>query len=90
MRNELPDEVKLAAGDQLLTKGEVAKTLRSLRQRVVDLCRSGHLSFVTVGTHRRIRRRHPEAARNRTVRMTRDLRRSPEAFHAVTTGTAAR
>jgi len=49
MRNELLDEVKLAAGDQLLTKGEVAKTLRSSRQRIVDLCRSGHRSFVTVG-----------------------------------------
>lgn len=38
----------------MLTTGDVARALGTSRQHVVDLCQSGRLPFVTVGTHRRI------------------------------------
>jgi len=63
-------------GDELLTTGEAAKILSTSRQHVVDLCDRGDLSFVTAGTHRRIRRADVEALRTRTQRLTRDQRRS--------------
>ncbi|WP_457253670.1 helix-turn-helix domain-containing protein [Pedococcus sp. P5_B7] len=62
--------------EDLLTTGEVARLLSSSRQHVVDLCNSGELPFQTVGRHRRIRRRDVEALRNRTLRPSRDQRRS--------------
>lgn len=40
--------------DYWLTTGETAKKLGVSRQHVVDLCNRNELSFVKVGTHRRI------------------------------------
>ena len=37
--------------ERLLTTGQAAKLLNSSRQHVVDLCESGDLPYVTVGTH---------------------------------------
>ena len=42
--------------DDLLSTGEVARLLGVSRQHVVDLCSRGELPFVSVGTHRRVRR----------------------------------
>lgn len=47
--------------DQLLTTGQVAGVLGVSRQHVVDLCTRGALPFVSVGTHRRVRRDDVEA-----------------------------
>ncbi len=47
----------------LLTTGQVARLLGCSRQHVVDLCTSGALPYVSVGTHRRIRRLDAEALR---------------------------
>ena len=41
---------------ELLSTGEVARLLGVSRQHVVDLCSRGVLPFVSVGTHRRVRR----------------------------------
>jgi len=60
----------------MLTTGEAARLLNSSRQHVVDLCERGDLPFVTVGTHRRVRRADVENLRDRTLRLTRDQRRS--------------
>jgi excisionase family DNA binding protein len=76
MRTTTVDQVTMAESADLLTTGEAAKLLSSSRQHVVDLCTSGDLPFVTVGRHRRVRRRDVEAFRNRTQRMSRDQRRS--------------
>jgi len=65
-----------AVGDEMLTTGEAARVLNSSRQHIVDLCNQGDLSFETVGSHRRVRRGDVEAIRDRTLRMTRDQRRS--------------
>lgn len=65
-----------AALSDMLTTGEAARMLNSSRQHVVDLCDRGDLPFVTVGTHRRVRRADVESVRDRTLRMTRDQRRS--------------
>lgn len=62
--------------DDLLTTGEAARLLNSSRQHVVDLCNRGDLPFVSVGTHRRVRRADVESVQDRTLRMTRDQRRS--------------
>lgn len=40
----------------LLTTGQVASALGTSRQHVVDLCESGRLRCVRVGTHRRVPR----------------------------------
>jgi excisionase family DNA binding protein len=69
-------EADNAALDELLTTGEAARLLNSSRQHVVDLCNRGDLPFVTVGTHRRVRRADVERVRDRTLRLTRDQRRS--------------
>ncbi|MEN8115182.1 MAG: helix-turn-helix domain-containing protein [Actinomycetota bacterium] len=65
-----------AALEDMLTTGEAARLLNSSRQHVVDLCDRGDLPFVTVGTHRRVRRADVESLRDRTLRLTRDQRRS--------------
>ena len=65
-----------AALVDMLTTGEAARLLNSSRQHVVDLCDRGDLPFVTVGTHRRVRRADVESLRDRTLRLTRDQRRS--------------
>jgi excisionase family DNA binding protein len=65
-----------AALDDMLTTGEAARLLNSSRQHVVDLCNRGDLPFVTVGTHRRVRRADVEKVRDRTLRLTRHQRRS--------------
>ena len=46
---------------ELLTTGDVARMLGTSRQHVVDLCESGRLPCVRVGTHRRIDRLDVEA-----------------------------
>lgn len=65
-----------SAEDELLTTGEAARILNSSRQHIVDLCNRGDLPFVTVGTHRRVRRADVEQVRDRALRLTRDQRRS--------------
>lgn len=76
MRSVVRNEVVVSESEDLLTTGEVAKILNSSRQHVVDLCNSGVLPYTTVGKHRRIRRRDVEMLRNRSMRMSRDQRRS--------------
>jgi excisionase family DNA binding protein len=83
MRTTIADQLLHSEGDELLTTGEAAKLLNSSRQHVVDLCERGDLGFVTVGTHRRVRRSDVEAHRTRTARMSRDQRRSLWLAHAV-------
>lgn len=76
MRDLIPNLFIDAESDALLTTGEAARLLNSSRQHVVDLCNRGDLPFVTVGSHRRVRRGDVEAHRTRTLRLTRDQRRS--------------
>lgn len=76
VRTSTVERLTAEHSDELLTTGEAAKLLSSSRQHVVDLCNSGDLPFLTMGRHRRVRRRDVEALRNRTERMTRDQRRS--------------
>jgi len=76
MRDLIPSIVLQADTADLLTTGEAAKLLNCSRQHVVDLCTRGDLPYVTVGTHRRVRRKDVEALRTRTARLTRDQRRS--------------
>jgi excisionase family DNA binding protein len=64
-----------AAGTgELLTTGQVAGLLGASRQHVVDLCTRGDLPFVSVGTHRRVRRDDVEAFLG--GRLTREAERS--------------
>ena len=65
-----------ADGDRLLTTGEAARILNCSRQHVVDLCNRGELPFSTIRTHRRVRLSDIDAIRTRTLRMTRDQKRS--------------
>jgi len=77
MRRHIAEaEIQEATDDEVLTTGEAARILNSSRQHVVDLCNRGDLPFTTVGTHRRIRRSDVEALAERTLRLTRDQRRS--------------
>lgn len=77
MRRHIAEaQIEEARDDELLTTGEAARILNSSRQHVVDLCNRGDLPFITVGTHRRIRRSDVEALADRTLRLTRDQRRS--------------
>ena len=62
------------SGQDLLTTGEAAALLGSSRQHVVDLCERGHLVYVRIGTHRRLRRADVEALAKPTL--TRDQERS--------------
>jgi len=72
-----------AALADMLTTGEAARLLNSSRQHVVNLCDRGDLPFMTVGTHRRVRRADVESLRDRTLRLTRDQRRSLWLAYAV-------
>lgn len=77
MRKHIAEaQIEEARDDELLTTGEAAQILNSSRQHVVDLCNRGDLPFITVGTHRRIRRSDVEVLAERTLRLTRDQRRS--------------
>lgn len=69
------DTTQMGTGE-LLTTGQAAQLLGSSRQHVVDLCESGDLPYLTVGTHRRIKREDVEEARQRTTRTNRSDRRS--------------
>jgi excisionase family DNA binding protein len=60
--------------DELLSTGQVARLLGCSRQHVVDLCTLGALPYVSVGTHRRIRRSDVERLAGGTLR--RDQERS--------------
>lgn len=60
--------------EDLLTTGEAARLLGCSRQHVVDLCESGRLQYVSVGTHRRVRRADAETFTSAVV--TRDQERS--------------
>jgi excisionase family DNA binding protein len=73
------DVTTTLADDVLLTTGQAAATLGCSRQHVVDLCDRGALPFVSVGTHRRVRRTDVEAISSGdgvALRMTRDQVRS--------------
>lgn len=84
MRQHITDSrIDEAHRDEMLTTGEAARLLSSSRQHVVDLCNRGDLPFLTVGTHRRVRRSDVEALAERTVRLTRDQRRSLWLAHAI-------
>jgi excisionase family DNA binding protein len=64
---------------ELLTTGQVALLLGCSRQHVVDLCESGALACVTIGTHRRVTRADVTAFARRdepASRLTRDQLRS--------------
>lgn len=63
-----------AIDHDLLTTGEAAVLLGSSRQHVVDLCERGHLVYVRIGTHRRLRRADVEVLAKPTL--TRDQQRS--------------
>jgi excisionase family DNA binding protein len=66
------------AGD-LLTTGQAAVLLGCSRQHVVDLCQSGALPCVTIGTHRRVTRADVAAfsrGDEPASRLTRDQLRS--------------
>lgn len=77
MRRHIAEaQIEEATDDELLTTGEAARILNSSRQHVVDLCNRGDLPFTTVGTHRRVRRSDVEALADRSLRLTRDQRRS--------------
>lgn len=64
------------ADDQLLTTGKAAKLLGVSRQHVVDLCESGDLPAVRVGSHRRIALRDVERIRGAATTLTRDQLKS--------------
>lgn len=60
--------------NELLTTGRAARLLGCTRQHVVDLCERGMLPFVSVGSHRRVRRADVEALARGGL--TRDQERS--------------
>ena len=66
-----------------MTTGEAAVLLGVSRQHIVDLCMAGDLPFITVGTHRRIRRAAVEDLRDSADRLTRDQLRSLLLAYAV-------
>jgi len=76
MRTQTYDSITYAEKHDLLTTGEASMLLNSSRQHVVDLCERGDLPFTTIGKHRRVRRSDVEALKTRTLRLTRDQRRS--------------
>ncbi len=58
----------------LMSTGEAARLLGCSRQHVVDLCVRGVLPFVSVGSHRRVRRADVSGLTSREL--TRDQERS--------------
>lgn len=62
--------------EDLLTTGEAAKLLGTSRQHVVDLCKSGRLSYQMAGVHRRVSRRDLEVIRGRSLELAREQQRS--------------
>jgi excisionase family DNA binding protein len=62
--------------EELLTTGQAARILGSSRQHVVDLCQAGDLPYLSVGTHRRVRRDDVEQVKERSTRVNRADRRS--------------
>jgi excisionase family DNA binding protein len=60
--------------DGLITTGEAGRLLGCSRQHVVDLCERGVLPFVSVGSHRRVRR--ADVADLAAAALTRDQERS--------------
>jgi excisionase family DNA binding protein len=58
----------------LMSTGEAARLLGCSRQHVVDLCEQGVLPFVSVGSHRRVRRADVAGLTRREL--TRDQERS--------------
>jgi excisionase family DNA binding protein len=58
----------------LISTGEAARLLGCSRQHVVDLCERGVLPFVSVGSHRRVRR--ADVAGLAARELTRDQERS--------------
>ncbi|MFA5775691.1 MAG: helix-turn-helix domain-containing protein [Ilumatobacteraceae bacterium] len=83
MRTSVHDIINADEGNRYLTTGEAAKILNSSRQHIVDLCDRGELSFVTIGTHRRVRQSDIDAIRRRTSTLTRDQERSLWISYAV-------
>ncbi len=80
--------------DTLLSTGAAASILGTTRPHVVDLCSRGILTFVLVGTHRRVRRGDVlalagRAAADRGGPMTRDQTRTLW-LHRVAAGHVAR
>lgn len=75
-RSATIEQANEAESEELLTTGEAAKLLSSSRQHVVNLCNAGDLPYLTVGNHRRVRRRDVEALRTRSQRPNRGQRRS--------------
>lgn len=70
-------------GQGWLSTGEAADLLGVSRQHVVNLCKSGMLRYVLVGTHRRVRRVDVEAIAASGSRTTRDKSRSLLLGHAI-------
>ncbi len=83
MRESFVDTITSAENDDLLTTGEAAKLLGVSRQHVVDMCDRGDIPFLTVGTHRRIRRADVLQAQTRTNKLNRDQLRTLWLNHAV-------
>lgn len=83
MRTSFETLLNDSESEELLTTGEAALLLGVSRQHVVDLCDRGDIPFVTMGTHRRLRRVDVERYRAQGQRMTRDQRRSLWISYAV-------
>lgn len=64
-----------------MSTGQVARVLGCSRQHVVDLCTDGRLPWVSIGTHRRVRRTDVDRLVGRAL--TRDQERSLWLHHAV-------
>ncbi len=70
----VPDHGNMEQPTDLLSTGQAARLLGCSRQHVVDLCERGVLSFVSVGSHRRVRRADVRALTSNEL--TRDQERS--------------
>ena len=67
---------KVDGQDDLLTTGEAAAILGSTRQHVGNLIKRGDISSTLVGKHYRVRRADVEMLKQRSIRLTRDQKRS--------------
>jgi excisionase family DNA binding protein len=70
----------------LIRTGEAAEMLGVSRQHVVDLCESGQLDFIRVGTHRRVMRESVEAIVARSRGWRSDGHQRSLALHALIVG----